>query len=55
MKRKKLKIATANTIVKHCKNEVQKSQLRAEEQYHFNRITSGFLSEAVVAQFKRHD
>jgi hypothetical protein len=51
--RKKLKIATAATVVRQCKHEAQRSQLRAEEQYHFNRITSGYLAEAVVEQFKK--
>lgn len=46
--RRKLKIATAATAAREARNEVQRTQLRAEEEYHFHRIIGGYLGEAVV-------
>ena len=43
----------ASTLVRQCKNEIQRSELKAEEQYHFHRITSGQLSEAISDQFRK--
>ena len=51
--RKKLKIASNASLIRQAKSEVQRSQLRAEEQYHYHRIISGALGEAVVEQFKK--
>lgn len=53
MQRKNLKKVLAANAAKQCKNQVQRTQLRAEEQYHFNRITSGFLAENLVDHFKK--
>lgn len=33
---------------------MQRTQLRAEEEYHFQRIIGGYLGEAVVEQFKKY-
>ncbi len=39
-------------MAREARAEVQRGQLRKEEQYHFHRLTSSFLAEAVVEQFK---
>lgn len=40
-------------IAKHIKLEVQRSELRAEEGYHFHRLASSHLAEAAVALFQQ--
>ena len=40
-------------MVRQCKSEAQRTQLRVEEQYHFNIITGGFLAESLIEQFKK--
>jgi hypothetical protein len=53
MKEKKFKVVQRAQTVKQLKLEVQRGQLREEENYHFHRLSSSYLSEAVLGLFQQ--
>lgn len=53
IQRRKLKIATTSNLARQLRLEVQRGQLRAEEQYHFHRLTSTYLAESVLETFRK--
>lgn len=50
---KKFKIVQRAQVAKQVKLEVQRGELRAEENYHFHRLTSSHLAEAALALFQQ--
>lgn len=50
---KKYRVVQRAQTAKHVKLEVQRTQLREEENYHFHRLTASYLSEAVLNNYRQ--
>lgn len=53
MQEKRFKVVQRAQTAKQLKIEVQRVELREEETYHFHRLTSSYLSEAVLSLFQQ--